>query len=154
MSRGGGGGEGGARKLEDAEQARKDAALSETERLQKERDDAVKAAEAATQTARAMTVNTAVERAATAAGFADPSDALTLAAAIELDDNGQPVGVAEAVAALLAAKPHYAAATGTPQLDPTNGARMGGAGNQPVSDVQRLAELRNPPAGNIFGRRS
>lgn len=127
-----------------AEQDRKDAELSETERLQKERDEAVKAAEQATATARAVAVNAALERAAIAAGFADPTDALSLADAITTDESGQPVGVTEAVAALLTAKPHYAKGPSDPSLDANNGQRN----NRPTLTPQQQTEQLYAPVRN------
>lgn len=133
-----------AKELEDAEQKRKDAELSETERLQKERDEAIKAAEDAKAAATAATIRTALERAAIAAGFADPTDALSLADAITLDDDGQPVGVTEAVAGLLAAKPHYAKGPGTPGLDASNGGRKPAPDLTPEQQTDQLYAHRKP----------
>ena len=135
-----------AKELEDAEQARKDAELSDAERLQNERDAATTAAEAAKAELRSARIESAIL--AAAGDFADPTDALTVASSIELDDDGMPVGVVEAVAALLAAKPHYAKPSGTPPLDASNPARL----TESLSPQQQTEALRTRKRGpSVWG---
>lgn len=136
--------------LEKAEEARKNAELSEAEQAKKAAETAEARANALEAEVRATKVNAAIEKAARAAGYADESDALQLAATIKLDDDGQPIGVTEAVAALLESKPHYAAKPGTPRLDPSNGGRQEAA---PLTAQQQTANLwatgRGPSIWNI-----
>lgn len=145
-----------AKALEDAEQARKDAELSETERLAKERDEATQRAEAATSNARRAQLRAEVATQAVALNIVDADAAIALlpADAITYADDGTPQGVTEALTALAEAKPYLVAKPGTPQLDPTNGARQPGDGTQKVSDAERLAQLRNPGTPADIWRRS
>lgn len=72
-----------------------DAKLSETERLQKERDEARTKAEQIEARARQRVIRSEVRVVASELGFADPSDAHRFLDddAIELDDDGEPKNV-------------------------------------------------------------
>ncbi len=136
--------------LEAAEEARKNAELSEAEQAKKAAEAAESRAAALEQQVRETKVNAAIEKAARAAGYADETDALQLAASIKLDDDGEPVGVTEAVTALLVSKPHYAAKPGTPRLDTSNGGRQEAAPLTAQQQTQNLwATGRGPSIWNI-----
>ncbi|MCW2922257.1 MAG: Phage minor structural protein [Thermoleophilia bacterium] len=142
-----------AKALEDAEAQRQHEALSETERLQKERDDATQAAADATDRARRAQLRAEVATVATTLNLVDADAALALlpADAITFDDDGTPVGVEAALKQLAESKPYLVAVAGTPKLDPTNGGR--GGGTPTVSDTERLAQIRNPNRNADIWRR-
>lgn len=124
--------------LEAAEQTRKDAELSEAEKATKKAEAAEAKAAELEQRLTATKIEAELRTAARAANYADEADALQLANSITLDTDGRPVGVTEAVAALLASKPHYAAKPGTPRLDPSNGGRQDAA---PLTPQQQTSSL-------------
>lgn len=136
--------------LEAAEEARKLAELSEAEQAVKKAEAAeAKAAELEAKLT-ATKIEAELRIAARAANFADEADALQLASRITLDDDGRPVGVTEAVAELLASRPHYAAKPGTPRLDPSNGGRQDPATPTPQQQTQNLwTNARGPSIWNI-----
>lgn len=114
-------------------QARADAAeaanLTEAQRIEKERDDLRKANETLAEQNRTLVVTNALTAAAQAAGLRVQDTVEILGPKIQLDAEGNPTGVTEAVTALLAERP-YLALTGTPgQAGP--GAAPGATG-QPV----------------------
>ena len=98
-------------------QARADAAeaanLTEAQRIEKERDDLRKANETLVADNRTLKVNTALSAALRAAGLRVQDTVEILGSKIQLDAEGNPTGVTEAVTALLAERP-YLAVTGTP----------------------------------------
>lgn len=101
-------------RLKAVEDAAAKAALTETERLQTERDEAsTKATQAeeratkAQEQANARIINTEIKSIARALNANDPGDILALLdkSVITIDDNGDVVGIDEAVKALKEAKP-------------------------------------------------
>jgi hypothetical protein len=85
---------------------------SELEKVQAERDTAVKAAADAAERAKRAALRSAIVDAAAKAGALDPDDIAKLlpADAVSIDDDGVVSGAAEAIKALLDAKPQYKAA--------------------------------------------
>jgi hypothetical protein len=136
------------KEYEDAEEARKTAALSETERLQKERDDATKAAAAAQEQARAAFLRAEVATASVDLKIVDPEAALALMdhTKVTWSDDGKPEGVAEALTALAAVKPYLVAKPGTPTLDPSNGGRGGAPDLTPQQQTEALWRHRSKAA--------
>ena len=109
--------------LEKAEADRQAATLTETEKLTKERDDALAAAKKADENARNTLTRAAFIAEAAKLGAVHPEDAFALAdrSDVEIDENGKITGVAEAVKVLVEAGRLPIAAGGAPNLD-------GGAG--------------------------
>jgi hypothetical protein len=139
-----------AKELEEAEEARKHAELSEAEQAKAKAEAAEARATELETKLRESTIEAALRSAARAANYADEADALQLAPTIKLDDDGRPVEVTEAVAALLASRPHYAATPGTPRLDPSNGGRGTTPELTPQQQTQNLwANARGPSIWNI-----
>jgi Phage minor structural protein GP20 len=108
------------------------AQLTETERLQAERDaikaerDAAKAEiEAARGEAKAQRIAAAILAEAAKQKAIDPTDVVALIAkdAVTIGDDGQVTGAEDAVKALLEAKPHLVGVPKKPQPDPGQGAR-------------------------------
>lgn len=132
--------------FEEAEAKRAEAELSEAERLAKQRDEAMAEAERLREHAAQVRIRAELEKAARAAGYNDESDALQLAAQIELDGDGNPIGVADAVQELLTAKPHYAARPAAPTLDPTNGGRSEQPALTPQQQTAQLMAGRRGPS--------
>jgi hypothetical protein len=109
--------------LEDAEEARQTAALSETDRLKKEAADALKRSEAAETRAREALGKAAVTAAAAKLGVA--GDIAQKLVTVEYDGEGNPTGVDEALAQLVKAHPYLIAGSGA-GASATNGARASG----------------------------
>jgi hypothetical protein len=100
--------------------------LSEKERAEQERDTATAKAKAATERARTALAKAEVIAAATQAGAVDAATVFDLLnGKLEFNDDDEPVGVEEAVTALLEAKPFLAGA-GTGSSSNGSG---GGTGN-------------------------
>lgn len=140
--------------FEDAEEKRKLEALSETERLQKERDDATQAAEAAKETARVALLRADVAVEAAKLNIVDADAALKLLdqSGIEYGEDGSIFGVKDALDALLVAKPYLKAESkpGDPNLSPSNGGR--GAEPQLTPQQQTEALFNSTPNGKrIWG---
>lgn len=100
--------------FEKAEEERKKAEMSEAERLKAEKEEAAKKAEEATEQAKKAQesanqriLNTEIRSVARALNANDPADVLALLdkSGIEMDDEGNVVGVEEAVKSLKEAKP-------------------------------------------------
>jgi len=108
--------------LEKAEEERKKASLSETDKLKQELADAQKRTELALAEAATVRVKTAVLIAAGQLGFVDPEDAYALikTSALEVGDDGKVSGVDEALKELAKAKPYMLRKAGAPPLGPTN----------------------------------
>lgn len=136
--------------------------LSEQEKLQKRLEKAeAKAAEVEAraaereQKAQQALIESAVLTEATRLGFADPEDAyLLLPTKPEIGEDGRPVGVAEAVAALAEKKPHLLRQgttqqqlARTPAMETFNPA--GSPGQLRESDEQRRARLYGK-RGDVF----
>lgn len=101
--------------FEDQEKARKDAELSETERLAKR----VQELEAAESAAKTQLVRERTVTAAARLGFSDPEDAIAIIsrtdpAVLEPDDDGTLKSVDKALADLAKSKPYLLAATQRP----------------------------------------
>jgi hypothetical protein len=140
-------------KLRAEAEERRLAELSAAEAAEERAAKAEAALADATAKARAATIATELERAARAAGYSDPTDALQLAGQIQTDDDGKPVGVAEAVKALAEAKPHYLAGPGTPGLDPSNHGKQDPPEESPEQKLRRHLGHDSPSAAGIFRRR-
>lgn len=122
--------------------------LSEQERVQRERDEARQAAEAATARADTVARRAAIVSAAAAAGAVDTDTVTALlltgkGAELEVADDGTVAGAAELVAELLAAKPFLAAQAGAPPPPANGGANAPGAGDhrEPSITRQTLEEM-------------
>lgn len=127
------------REAEAARDAALAANLTEEQRKDKERTDLAAANEKLVADNRALKVNTALSAAAQAAGLRVQDTVEILGSKIQLDAEGNPTGVTEAVTALLAERP-YLAVTGTPgQAGP--GAAPGASG-QPVR--YKRSQLSDP----------
>ena len=128
------------KEFEDAEQARKDAALSETERLQKQLADATAIATKAQEAAQAASLRAAIAVEAGKLNIVDADAALALidTTGIEHSDDGTVNGVTDALTALIAAKPYLVAKPGTPQLDPSNGGRQQPPALTPQQQTEQL----------------
>lgn len=125
---------------EDAEEQRRQAEMTETERLAAERDAAKAEADRLAGEARAAKAQAALVAAATKAGFVDPTDAVVfLASSVETGDDGEVVNAEQLVAGLAEAKPQLVTPVpGTPGLGATNGAREDGS--QPELTPQQQTE--------------
>lgn len=103
--------------------------MSDLERATAERDQAKAEAEAARAAARESLLRAEVTAAAVAANAVDPETVRVLVSGrISFDDDGQPVGVHEAVTALLVEKPYLVKTTST----------GGGSGNGHAGRGQKL----------------
>jgi hypothetical protein len=120
--------EGGLQELETAETTRRQAELTETERLKQQLAEAQAQAEQAQAEARQTLIRTAVEMAAARAGIQNPADALALAdlSHISIDDAGQVQGVEAAIKAL-AKDRAYLLKTQSPGIGTPTGAKKPGA---------------------------
>lgn len=97
-------------RLKEYEQAQ----LTEQERIAAERDELRAQLEQATTRSRRLALEGAVITAATRAGIIDPDVAVALVAGqVSYDDDGNPVGVNEAVTELVKARPYLAGSTKT-----------------------------------------
>jgi len=95
-------------KYEAAEEKRKQAEMTELEKLSKERDDALMAAEAAQKSAEAKLLKATIISKAAGLNFADPSDAFALLDRSELTlaEDGSVDGLDTALKELAEAKPY------------------------------------------------
>jgi len=82
-----------ADKLSELEQAQ----LSDKERLEQQLSDITKTLDTVKESARQKTVESAIIREASKLNFNDPGDAVALISSVEFDENGNPVGIEEAV---------------------------------------------------------
>ena len=128
--------------LRKADEDRKNADLSEVEKLKKELAEKNAAIEAASAQAKAGRLAGASLAAAARLGFADPEDAQRFldADAIEWDDSGAPKNVQALLEAVLKAKPYLKASFTQP---PDLGQGNRGAGTAPLT---REAIARMTPA--------
>lgn len=126
--------------------------LSDTERLQAERDAALKTATEAQKRAQERAVRADVVIAATKLNIVDPDAAYRLldAGAIEFDDAGDPKNIAALLTDLVKAKPYLIAQTATASSgNPMNPSR--GNGEPPAeTDAQKRARLYGGGARNLF----
>ena len=127
------------KELEDEKQARKDAELSDTERLQKQLDEAQQTAQKATEQAQVAALRAAVAVEAGKLNIVDPDAALALMDRSEVEHTDDGVtGVTDALTALIANKPYLVAKPGNPRLDPTNGGRGAAPDLTPQQQTQNL----------------
>ena len=128
------------KKAADLEKWRKeheDAQLSEQERKDRELAEARAETDRLKAERHALVVRHAVEREAVKLGFADADDAPRFVdlAAIELDESGQPQGIARLLKDVLTAKPHL---KGTPP--PTGVPGTPRPANGDLSDAERARQ--------------
>lgn len=128
------------KELEDAEQARKDAELSETERLQNQLAEASANATRATEAAQRAAIRAAVAIEASKLNIIDPDAAIALmdSTGIEHAEDGTVTGVDKALAKLVNDKPYLVATPGNPRLDANNGGRKGSPDLTPQQQTQNL----------------
>lgn len=121
--------------LEAAEQQRKDAELSEIDKLNKRLAEAEQATTQAAQQAQATLIRAAFVAEAARADAQFPEDAFALAnrAGVAIDDNGTVTGVAEAVKALVEAGRLPTKRNRAPSLD------AGAGGGQSPADAKATA---------------
>jgi hypothetical protein len=133
------------RELEDAEEARRRATLTETERVKAERD----AFEAERDEAKALLdaerIGIAVERAALAAGFEYPQDVVKLIdlSGVDVNEDGKIRGVDRAVSELARQRPGLVRAPSThrPGTPPPRGPSPRPPSRAEPSDVEKLRAL-------------
>lgn len=101
--------------LEAADEERKAAQLSEVEKAKKAQADAEAKARAADDRLRTAAIRNAVVLEASKVSFFDPEDAFRLAdlGGVQVADDGTVTGVADALKALMKAKPHLVRAATT-----------------------------------------
>lgn len=136
-----------AAKLQTIEDAQK----SEQQKLQEQLAALQKQTELATGQRRDALVRSAIVAAAAKAGVADPVDAYSLLdkSKIEIKDDDTVNGVAEAIAALIEAKPYLLKTTPTTGRQTTTPANPSGTANQ--SSVDWYKKQRGRGSGG-FGR--
>jgi hypothetical protein len=117
--------------LEQAEEARLAASLTDLEKEKKRADDAEAREKAAIEGAKTANLKAAFENAAYKAGVAHPEDVYRLAdlSAVSTDDDGKITGVTEAVKALVDAGRVPMAASGPPPAPNLDGGAGGNHGN-------------------------
>lgn len=127
--------------LEAAEQKRKDAELSEVERLQAQVDAAKSSAEAATAAANERLMRASVLAEASKLEFLDPSDAWRMVDrdGLSIGDDGEVTGAVDALKALVKAKPYLIRQK---QSHDINGDRGRGDGKQPDKAAEKGEQLR------------
>lgn len=127
--------------LEAEENKRKEAELSEVQKLQKQLADAKAAAEAREKEVEALRLRSAVESAATKLAFLNPADAYLLAdlSGVEMTADGKATGVEDALKSLLKERPYLA-----------NGQKPDGKGT-PRAGQQ--TQGREPPADDLIERK-
>lgn len=138
------------RGIEEQQQSKAKAEMSELERLQAELRDAQEARTRAEQERLSTVVRIQVVSAAAKAGFADPEDAYRMldVAALDVDEAGRVDGLDGTLKELLKAKPYLAKQANQNTYSPTNPA--GGAPRE--SDQARLARIYGSTGNaNIFG---
>lgn len=137
--------------LEAAEEQRKAAAMSETEKLQKQLDDLKNENAALMQKHQDRAIKQAIQIEAARMGFIDPYDAMTPAvlAAVSINDDGDVEGVGDALKELAKTKPYLLGQPGRPAA-PSAGA---GTGNQPERGGAALtaSELAAVQAAQAMG---
>ncbi len=124
--------------FEEAEQKRKDAELSDKERLERQLVAAQQAQEEAEAMVNDVLLRTAVDRAAAKAGFIDPEVAYQLAdlSGVEIGEDGEVAGVEKALKGLAKDKPYLLKQEGSQQLDINAG--KGGKGKGGQADLEAI----------------
>lgn len=114
---------------EKAEQERKDAELSETERLKKQLAEAKEQQNVLIAKNTETQIRAAVERTAATMRFHDPADAYALAdlSVVTMDEDGKISGVNDALKALAKAKPHLVRTEQPANLNAGDGAPTNGS---------------------------
>ena len=143
--------------FEKAEEERKKAAMSEADRLKAEKEEASKKAEEAVEKAKKAQdaanqriINTEIKSIARALNANDPADVLALLnkSAIEIDDDGNVIGVEEAVKVLKEAKPWmFKQAIGADAAGGSNPAKNPSV-NELNAKEKELADLKSQAARN------
>jgi hypothetical protein len=130
---------------EKAEQERKDAELSETDRLNKKLAEAEAAKQQALSTANERLIRAAFVAQAALAGAEFPNDAFLLAerAGVTIDDDGNVTGVAEAVKAIVeSGRLPLKDKRRAPSLDAGAGGSQSPAGSKPALTEAELQVAR------------
>jgi len=133
--------------FEQAEEERKQAEMTELERVQAKLKEAQDRAEAIELEAREAKIGHAVTLAATKANFYDPEDAMAFLVGVEfdVDDKGKVQGVAEALAALVKERPYLvkAATPGDPDARKRNTSTKQVATSK-QAEINRRFGIRDP----------
>ena len=129
--------------FEKAEAERKAAELSEVERLQQQVTEAQRRADAATAAANERLLKAAVLTEAAKLAFVDPSDAWRMLDrdGLEIGEDGEVAGAAEALKALVKAKPYLVKAATAPAAS-IDGDRGRGASTPEQKTAAREQQLR------------
>jgi hypothetical protein len=139
------------RGVEEAQQAKARAEMTELERLQAELREAQEARTRAEQDRRQVAIRSQVVTAAAKAGFNDPEDAYRMldASTLDVDDNGTAGGLDVALKDLLKTKPYLAKQATPGTYSPTNPA----GGSPQESDQARMARIYGTGGGKsgVFG---
>ena len=137
---------------EAAEQKRKEAELSELELAQKKAEEADRKLAEMLAASQRMAIESALIAEAAKLNFADPSDVVALlSASVEIDEDGKPKGVPEAVKALSEAKP-YMLKQPTKQKAPQPGTTNpdGSEVKQGETYAQKRLRILGGPRADVF----
>lgn len=139
--------------FEAEETKRKEAELTEVQKLQKRLEESEAKAKAAAEEARKTRIENAIIAKARDR-FVDLEDVvLKLRDGIQLDDDGKPVDLDKALDELAAAKPHWvkqAAAPEKPKTPTINPTNPGAGGSPAVTDAELRAEIWGTPSRNTI----
>lgn len=139
--------------FEAEETKRKEAELTEVQKLQKRLEESEAKAKAAAEEARKTRIENAIIAKARDR-FVDLEDVvLKLRDGIQLDDDGKPVDLDKALDELAAAKPHWvkqAAAPEKPKTPTINQTNPGAGGSPAVTDAELRAEIWGTPSRNTI----
>lgn len=141
------------RKAEAELQARKEAEMSEAERLAKRAEDAEKAAQAAADRIKAANLKAAVVQAATDAGISPDLAAPLVKDSVEFDEDGEPTNVTDLLKGLAESHPELVKRTLAAGQTPNAGKQ----GPPAETDEQRLARIwgnrggEDPTRGGLGG---
>lgn len=138
------------KRYQDAEAQSKQAAMSETEKLQAQLAELTRGVEERDARIKAMDLRAAVNRSASKLGFADPEDALSLldASAIEYAEDGKPRNLDHLLGDLIRAKPYLKASYNQP-ADMYQGSRGAAPGTLTREQLARMTTeqiMALPPA--------
>lgn len=121
------------------EEEKRKAAMTEAEKLRTEKEEADKRAQAALQTANERIMRTEIRAAAQAAGIDPDVAAALIKDGVEVNERGEVTGVKEAVAKLLADKPHLK--TGGAPADKSGGDFGKGGGGNVTLTLDQVAQM-------------
>ncbi|MFQ5433482.1 MAG: hypothetical protein ACE5FD_01260 [Anaerolineae bacterium] len=127
------------RKLQEAEEKRQRAEMSEVDRLKADLEQAQQQAQQAAEQARTQLIRSAVVAEAAKAGFADPADAVQFVdpTGLAVNDDGLVDGAADAITALAEQKPYLLKQQqAASQSSPTNPARE--IGSRSKEELRKL----------------